>query len=90
MPHYKDSENNIYWLDSEEEESFLPDECTKISDEKAKQIIDPKNALTYQQKRAMEYPPITDYLDAIVKDDKEAIQTYIEACQAVKLKYPKE
>lgn len=46
--------------------------------------------LTYQQKRAMEYPPITDYLDAVVKGDKQAIQDYIEACKAVKLKYPKD
>ena len=46
--------------------------------------------LTYQQKRAMEYPQITDYLDAIVKSDKQAIQDYIEACKAVKLKYPKD
>jgi len=45
--------------------------------------------LTYDQKRAMEYPPMADYLDGIVKGDTEQVQTYIDACLAVKVKYPK-
>ncbi len=43
----------------------------------------------YQRKRAREYPPITDYLDGIVKGDTEQVQAYIDACLAVKAKYPK-
>jgi hypothetical protein len=43
----------------------------------------------YIAKRAAEYPPITDYLDGIVKGDQEQIDAYIAACQAVKTKYPK-
>jgi len=43
----------------------------------------------YKQQRAAEYPPITDYLDGIVKGDTEQVQAYIEACLAVKAKYPK-
>ena len=43
----------------------------------------------YIAKRAAEYPPITDYLDAVVKGDQAQIDTYIAACQAVKTKYPK-
>ena len=43
----------------------------------------------YIAKRQAEYPPITDYLDAVVKGDQEAIDAYIAACQAVKNKYPK-
>jgi hypothetical protein len=39
--------------------------------------------------RAAEYPPITDYLDGVVKGDQEQIAQYIEACLAVKTKYPK-
>jgi hypothetical protein len=39
--------------------------------------------------RSLEYPPITDYLDALVKDDEAAIQAYFAACKAVKAKYPK-
>jgi len=43
----------------------------------------------YVAKRAAEYPPFTDYLDGIVKGNQTQIQTYIDACQAVKAKYPK-
>ena len=47
------------------------------------------NARAYIAKRAAEYPPITDYLDGVVKGDQEQIDAYIAACQAVKTKYPK-
>ena len=43
----------------------------------------------YKELRAKEYPPIADYVDAVVKDDTEAIAAYVEACLAVKAKYPK-
>jgi hypothetical protein len=47
------------------------------------------NELSYDLKRRSEYPPFTDYLDAVVKNDQAAIDAYIAACQAVKAKYPK-
>lgn len=40
-------------------------------------------------KRMNEYPPPGDYLDAIVQNDQAAVQKYIDACKAVKAKYPK-
>lgn len=43
----------------------------------------------YQRDRAAEYPPITDYIDGVVKGDQTQIQAYIDACLAVKTKYPK-
>lgn len=43
----------------------------------------------YKEKRAAEYPPFTDYLDGIVKGDNAQVQAYIDACNAVKNKYPK-
>jgi hypothetical protein len=43
----------------------------------------------YQRDRATEYPPITDYIDGIVKGDQAQVQVYIDACLAVKAKYPK-
>jgi len=48
--------------------------------------VDP-NAYKYQ--RAAEYPPITDYIDGVVKGDQDQIDAYIDACLAVKAKYPK-
>jgi hypothetical protein len=43
----------------------------------------------YKEQRASEYPSFTDYLDGIVKGDNAQVQAYIDACLAVKAKYPK-
>ena len=48
--------------------------------------VDPN---AYKSKRASEYPPITDYLDGVVKSDQTQIDKYIADCLAVKAKYPK-
>ena len=47
------------------------------------------NTKDYQRRRSLEYPPVTEYLDAVVKGDQEQIQAYIDACLTVKAKYPK-
>jgi hypothetical protein len=44
----------------------------------------------YQRDRATAYPPITDYLDGLVKNDQAQIDKYIADCLAVKSKYPKD
>jgi len=48
-----------------------------------------ETAKQYQVNRAAEYPPITDYLDGVVKSDQAQIDKYIADCLAVKAKYPK-
>jgi len=52
-------------------------------------VIALEEAQSYYYKRAVEYPPITDYLDGIVKNDQAQIDKYIADCLAVKAKYPK-
>ena len=47
------------------------------------------NSHAYIAKRAAEYPPITDYIDGVVKGDQAQIDKYITDCLAVKAKYPK-
>ena len=47
------------------------------------------DAHAYIAKRASEYPPMTDYLDAIVKNDQAQIDKYIADCLAVKARFPK-
>ena len=56
-------------------------------DEAAVQAYIDANA--YIAKRASEYPPITDYLDGVVKGNQAQIDKYIADCLAVKAKYPK-
>lgn len=43
----------------------------------------------YQRLRATEYPDFKEYLDGLVKGDTTQMQAYIDACLAVKAKYPK-
>jgi len=47
------------------------------------------NSHAYIDKRAAEYPNITDYIDGVVKGDQVQIDKYIADCLAVKAKYPK-
>jgi len=47
------------------------------------------DAHAYIAKRAAEFPPITDYIDGVVKGDQAQIDKYIADCLAVKAKYPK-
>jgi hypothetical protein len=48
-----------------------------------------EKAMAYKEQRVAAYPPMTDYLDGIVKADNVQVQKYIDDCLAVKAKYPK-
>lgn len=51
--------------------------------------VDPNQ---YKQQRAVEYPPMSDFADAMYwasKGDNTKLDTYYAACEAVKTKYPK-
>lgn len=43
----------------------------------------------YQAQRRAEYPDAAMFLDAFVKNDAVQMQAYMDACMAVKIKYPK-
>ena len=95
MPHFKNSNNELFWLDEGDDAQVWLPGCTRITDAEAVNIRAANqqaafNALPYSQKRAAEYPPMADYLDAVVKGDQAQIDAYIAACLAVKAKYPKE
>jgi hypothetical protein len=87
MPHYKDLNNNLHFLESSEFENLLPLGCVQISDEEASSFTPTQS---YKDLRAAEYPDFRDYLDGVVKGDQTQIDAYIAACLAVKAKYPKE
>ena len=81
------SNNNyseINWLD-ENKTKPIEQECLA----EVARLQTAHDALEYQRLRAPEYPPITDYLDAVVKNDQAQIDSYIASCKAVKEKYPK-
>lgn len=64
---------------------FVP----KLSDEEKAQLAFRRATEQVLASRAAAYPPMADYLDGIVKGDAAQVQTYIDACLAVKAKYPK-
>ena len=82
--HFAVRGDDIEWLDTNQTQ---PTEA-EITAEVAR--LQPEyDAQAYARSRASEYPPITDYIDGVVKGDQAQIDAYIAACQAVKAKYPK-
>ncbi|CAB4122268.1 hypothetical protein UFOVP36_2 [uncultured Caudovirales phage] len=52
-----------------------------------------KDIVIYQEQRAVEYPPMADFADALYWKDKGVNgpwDAYVAACDAVKAKYPKQ
>ena len=93
MPHFKDSQNNVHWLDDGDDAAVWLPNCTPITDAeaetiRAQQVQAAFAALTYAEKRVAEYPSIGDQLDALWKGG-EAATEMLAAVQAVKAKYPK-
>ena len=79
--------NDIEWLDEEVQKPTLQElevEAQRLSTEKANS--------EYKNKRALEYPPLTDLADAMYwssQGDNTKLEAYYAACEAVKQKYPK-
>jgi hypothetical protein len=87
--YYKAPDNSLHFLDSADHEHLLPSGSVQITEAQAEALRPVAPALTYAQKRAAEYPPMTDYLDGVVKGDQAQVDAYVAACLAVKAKYPK-
>lgn len=92
MKIYKDKNNNLFAYEIDgTQDNIIPSDYKLLIDEEAEAIRASKIVLpTYQELRAAEYPPMSDYLDGIAKGNQAQVQTYIDACLAVKAKYPKE
>ena len=94
MKLFKNSNNTIYAYELDGSQDHLIGDKTPITQEEVDAIRAVKtqtdfDALTYAKKRASEYPPITDYIDGVVKGDQAQIDKYIADCLAVKAKFPK-
>jgi len=72
-----DKDGNVVTLD----ESKIAPEMARLQAE--------YDSTQYQRDRQPNYPPITDYLDGIVKGDQAQIDKYIADCLAVKQRFPK-
>lgn len=95
---YKDSNNEIYSYPADGSQDHLIGDKISITQQEANKLVTIKfepqtteilQRLSYAEKRILEYPPIIDYIDGVVKGDQAQIDRYINACRAVKNKYPK-
>lgn len=79
-----DSYSGLEWLDTTQTQPTEAEVLAEVARLEAEW-----NATEYQRLRAAEYPPMSDYLDGVVKGDQAQIDKYVADCQAVKAKYPK-
>jgi hypothetical protein len=94
MPPFKNTDNDLFWLDEDDDPAVWLPNCVLITDAEADSIRAAKeqatiDAMTYAEKRAAAYPSFLDYIDGVVKGDQMQVQAYIDACLAIKAKYPK-
>ena len=75
---------NITWTDETQTKPTKAEVTAKVA-----LLTSAAEAVAYKKLRSKEYPDFKDYLDGVVKGDQVQIQAYIDACQAVKDKYPK-
>lgn len=81
--------NRIRWVKNEPENFVSKEELEAELD----RLISIEESSVYQRLRAPEYPPMTDYLDAVYwqsRGDESKMIAYLAAVEAVKLKFPKE
>lgn len=79
-----DSYDGLEWLDESQSQPTEAEVLAEVSRLEAEY-----QATEYQRLRAAEYPPITNYIDGVVKGDQAQIDKYIADCLAVKARYPK-
>ncbi|WP_420548990.1 hypothetical protein [Curvivirga sp.] len=95
MRYFKDAKGNVFAYESDgSQDKLIQADMLEISFEEMKDLQRTKmeseiEMLSYSDKRRREYPEITSYLDAIVKNDQAQMDAYVKACRAVKQKYPK-
>ena len=95
MKHYKDSNNNIFGFEDNQDVPSGLVEITKLE----ANIIGKQNyeaareieiaEMDYVRQRLTAYPELGTFVDAWVKNDEVALEEYRQECLAVKAKYPK-
>ena len=93
MRYFKTEEGVIRGVDTDQE-PLIEESWVEITKDEADRILSAEEDArlhdrSYEEKRVGEYPPMSEYLDAIVKGDEVQKQKYIDDCLAVKAKYPK-
>lgn len=91
MPHFKNENNDLFWLDEGDDPAVWLPQCTPISDAeadaiRAQQAQAFQDSLTYADKRAQAYPSFADQFDLLYHGGYDAWKAAIDA---VKQEFPK-
>ena len=84
-----DDYNNLQWLEPPVWEGGQKKPTQEEVEAEVARLQQEWENTEYQRLRAKEYPDVKEYLDGLVKGDTAQMQAYIDACLAVKAKYPK-
>jgi hypothetical protein len=76
-----------YYLESTDKENFIVEKTIewKLPEGDLVKIL----ISQCKEIRKLNYPPIEDYIDGVVKNNQEQIDTYINECLSIKQQYPK-
>jgi hypothetical protein len=80
--------SGLTWFDTEQTKPTVQEINTEIERLKQQEL-----SKYYQQLRVQEYPPLSEFADAMFwqsQGDDSKMTAYLAACEAVKLKYPKD
>jgi hypothetical protein len=80
--------SGLNWYDTEQTKPTVEEINAEIERLKALEL-----AKYYQQLRIQEYPPLSEFADAMYwqsQGDDSKMTAYLAACEAVKAKYPKD
>jgi hypothetical protein len=95
MKHYKNTNNEVFGFDDNQEVPFGLIEITKLEvDTLGKQNCEIAREaelaqLDYVRQRVFAYPELGEFVDAWVKGDESALEEYKQKCLDIKAKYPK-
>ena len=94
MKYYKDSNNNVFAYEADGSQDHLIGDKVAITFTEAQQLeVDATasrfNSMSYDQKRALSYPAMTEQLDMLYWDGVNGTTTWADAIAAVKAKDPK-
>lgn len=82
MPYYKDTNNNLHYLDLDQYEHLLPSGCVRITNEEAVELQAPHQPRPKEQKIALITQAVQAHLDAPAQalnyDDLKTAVTYAE------------
>lgn len=85
MMNYKDTQNNLHFIDPDYVH-LLPEGCVQITEDEAEALRPKPTALTYKDLRAQAYPPIAEQLDDIFHN---GLSDWKANIKEIKSKYPK-